>query len=178
MRNSVRKGFLWSPQDILRYYVHIIECFSNQKLLASLFTSNSLVWWNGEVVRGEKVIQKRDAQLEPVRGCRAISAANVIQIQIVAQAQAFVVAGHFSRRLVEVDVALANLVAALARKYDDRVCVFTDVFAQKVHADRGSYRRYVVRLQGFDDVFDCVECVLSAEYDFVVLGAQVFRYLN
>ena len=106
-------------------------------------------------------------------GRGAIGTANVVHVQVVAKAERLVVGGLAIGRLVEVDVALADLVGALAREDDHRVGALAYVLAEQVHADGGAYGRDVVRLECAYHVGHAVERLLGAEDALVMLGAEV-----
>jgi hypothetical protein len=68
-----------------------------------------------------------------VSGSCAVSTAHIIQVQVIAQAQALLGRLSRCRGLVEVDVTLADLVGTFAREDDHSVRVLTNILAQQVH---------------------------------------------
>lgn len=66
----------------------------------------------------------------PVSRCGSVGAQVVIEIQVFQESSALSIAllGRWS--LMEVDVALRQLVRAFSREYDDIVCLLADVLCE------------------------------------------------
>ena len=121
--DTVGEGLLRPPENARRYDLLPVESLAQQVLLAPLLGWLALGGRCGEVVGREEVVEEGDAQLEAVGGCGAVGAAHVVHVEVVAEAERFGVALLGRRLLVEVHVALAELVGAFAREQNHCVRV-------------------------------------------------------
>mmetsp|Transcript_4211 Transcript_4211/g.7148 ORF Transcript_4211/g.7148 Transcript_4211/m.7148 type:complete len:224 (+) Transcript_4211:504-1175(+) len=126
-----------------------------------------------EVVLHESLVQEGLTHLQAVGRGRAVNPQHVELVQLLHQLPGLLGAGSGVGLLLEVEVALGDLVRALARVDDDIIRVLPDVLAEQVHGGGGPDRGHVEGLCGIDDVLDGVEAVVHMHFNMVVGGVDV-----
>lgn len=129
-----------------------------------------------EVVFHESLVQEWLAKLEAMRGSGSVDSKNVELIQLVDKAFGFESSLTRVRLLLEVDVALSNLVGTFTRVNDHIISVVTNVAAQYVHRGGSADRSDVKSLRGIDNILNGIQAIFHFYLHVVMLGADMFRH--
>jgi hypothetical protein len=178
--HTIRESLLLPPEHGLRQQLRRFEGLPQEPFLTRYSLPTEFLWLHhsrlgieGQIHIHKVVVEEGHSRLEPMNRNAPIRPQAVIEMQIVEQPDILLMELLSIGRLMEIQIAPAELIAALASQQHLNIRILGNPLRDEVQAGRGSDCRDVERLAHLYDDVQLVQPLLLRDLDVRVDRADV-----